>query len=68
MFRAEEKSAMRSLAIGEDGLASCGGKGADWAEAGKIMRSCRGRIGEQEDALGAGPAMAKSVFGLEDAG
>ena len=45
----------RGSAVGEDGFAACGGEGVDGGEAGELGGALVGMVGEEEDAVRAGP-------------
>ena len=43
------------LLVGEDGFASGGGEGVDWAVGGEVFLAGGGVVGEEEDGAVAGP-------------
>ena len=54
--------------VGEDGFSSGGGEGVDGAIGGEVVGAGGGVVGEEEDALLAGPEVVERVFGFEDGG
>src|SRR5580765_8376865 len=55
------------LTVGENGLASGGGEGADLAPRRKIAKPCIWIVGEEEDAARSGPQTMQRLLALEDA-
>ena len=55
------------LTVGEDGFAAGGGEGADGAEGAEAAGAAWG-VGEQEDAVGAGPEAVEGGVVVEDGG
>jgi hypothetical protein len=53
-------------AVGEDGFASAGGEGVDGGVGGQVDGAGGGVIGEEEDAVGAGPEVVEVGVGGED--